>query len=65
MRLKKSKNKTISELYPNGYHTDWETFAEGMLGLPIDIYYKLYPIKATWLLRQKPHSNPEEEVESS
>ena len=65
MKLKKSKNKTISELYPNGYHIDWEKHSNEMLGLPIDIYYRLYPIKATWLLRQKHHSNLEEEVESS
>ena len=42
MKLKKSKNKTIIELYPNGYHIDWEKHSNEMLGLPIDIYYKFY-----------------------
>ena len=49
-----------------GYHVEWDNYQnDSMLGLPIDIYYKFYPIKTTWLLRQKRHSNPEEEVESS
>ena len=67
MIAKKLKNNTpkISELYPNGYHIDWEKYSDDMLGLPIDIYYKFYPIKTTWLLRQKHHSNQLEEVESS
>lgn len=62
----KKKTKTISDLYPMGYHVEWDNYQnDSMLGLPIDIYYKFYPIKTTWLLRQKRHSNLEEEVESS
>ena len=50
-----------------GYHIEWDNYTsyDSMLGLPIDIYYKFYPIKTTWLLRQKHHSNQQEEVESS
>ena len=66
--MKKLKNKTlsISELYPMGYHIEWDNYQNNnMMGLPIDIYYKFYPIKTTWLLRQKRRSSLEQEVESS
>ena len=66
------KSPTIAELYPDGYHVSWHEQAhcdwdKQKLAdtLPLDIFYKLYPLTATWLLRQKHHSNPEEEAESS
>ena len=58
---KLKKEKTIAELYPDGYRLNWhEHNTENVvntLGLPIDIFYKLYPITTTWSLRQKRRSN--------
>ena len=69
---KNTKEPKITELYPDGYHISWhqkphcdwdkKKLAET---LPLDIFYKLYPLTATWLLLQKHHSNLEEEAESS
>jgi hypothetical protein len=56
----------IVEFYPDGYRVDWHNYKiEQPINLPIDILFKLYPITTTWSLRQKHHSNPEEEAESS
>ena len=70
--MKNKKEQKIAELYPDGYHITWHQkphcdYDKKKLAetLPLDIFYKLYPLTATWLLRQKRHSNLEKEVESS
>ena len=69
MKTSKEINKTISdivEFYPDGYRINWHNHkVEKPINLPLDILFKLYPITTTWSLRQKHHSNLEEEVESS
>ena len=58
--------RDIVEFYPDGYRIDWHNHkVEEPINLPLDILFKLYPITTTWSLRQKHHSNPEEEAESS
>ena len=69
MKTSKEIKKAISdivEFYPDGYRIDWHKHkVEESINLPLDILYKLYPITTTWSLRQKHHSNLEEESESS
>ena len=57
---KEFRKNSISELiekYPMGYSVDWDCYvrlAESIRsGLPIDIFYKLYPITTTYTLRRK------------
>ena len=49
--------------YPDGYHVDWlhhpiSDWDKIKLSksLPIDVFYKLYPITATWTIRKKHHN---------
>ena len=49
--------------YPDGYHVDWHQKAHGdwdktklAKSLPIDIFYQLYPITATWTIRKRYHN---------
>ena len=49
--------------YPDGYHVDWHQKAHSdwdkiklAKSLPIDIFYKFYPITATWTMRRKHHN---------
>jgi hypothetical protein len=55
---------TIAELYPDGYRINWHESPKAdrdkiklSQSLPLDIFYKLYPITATWSLRQRHHSS--------
>jgi len=48
--------------YPDGYHVDWTNHPKGdwdriklTKSLPLDVFYKLYPITATWTMRKKYH----------
>lgn len=48
--------------YPDGYHVEWHQKAHGdwdkiklSKSLPIDVFYKLFPITATWTIRKKYH----------
>ena len=50
------------EKYPDGYHVDWLNHPKGdwdriklAKSLPIDIFFKLYPITATWTIRKRYH----------
>ena len=49
--------------YPDGYHIDWHQKPHGdwdkvklSKSLPLDVFYKLFPITATWTVRKKHHN---------
>ena len=49
--------------YPDGYHVDWNQKAHGdwdktklSKSLPIDVFYKFYPITTMWTLRKRHHN---------
>ena len=48
--------------YPDGYHVEWHEKPKSdwdkiklSKSLPIDVFYKLFPITATWTMRKKYH----------
>ena len=49
--------------YPDGYNIDWHEKPKSdwdkiklAKSLPLDIFYKFYPITATWTIRKKHHN---------
>ena len=58
----KEKIREFVNNYPDGFHIDWLEHpkcdwdkAKLANSLPIDIFYKLFPITATWTMRKRHH----------
>ena len=62
-RYKRLFNEVYAEefvnKYPDGYHVDWHQKPHGdwdrvklMKTLPLDIFFKFYPITAKWTMRR-------------